>query len=124
MKSAALQRKRVDNRVQEFVWAFGSNSEDEIEKQIARQIEQLKKSGDMEKLLHGSWSHMDAFDEDEWLEHLEEHLKEIVNIPEKMKEHLQRVWKSTDKKYMTVLHRNTQSLPNGLRNADIVWMNI
>ena len=52
----------------------------EIEKQIARQIEQLKKSGDMEKLLHGSWSHMDAFDEDEWLEHLEEHLKEIVNI--------------------------------------------
>ncbi len=23
---------------------------------------------------------MDAFDEDEWLEHLEEHLKEIVNI--------------------------------------------
>ena len=32
--------------------------------------------------------------------------------------------KSTDKKYMTVLHRNTQSLPNGLRNADIVWMNI
>ena len=34
----------------------------------------------MEKLFHGSWSHMDAFDEDEWLEHLEEHLKEIVNI--------------------------------------------
>lgn len=76
----SASRKRVDNRVQEFVWAFGSNSEDEIEKQIARQIEQLKKSGDMEKLLHGSWSHMDAFDEDEWLEHLEEHLKEIVNI--------------------------------------------
>ena len=23
---------------------------------------------------------MDAFDEDEWLEHLEEHLKEIVNV--------------------------------------------
>lgn len=76
----SASRKRVDNRVQEFVWAFGSNSEDEIEKQIARQIEQLRKSGDMEKLLHGSWSHMDAFDEDEWLEHLEEHLKEIVNI--------------------------------------------
>ena len=76
----SASRKRVDNRVQEFVWAFGSNSEDEIEKQIARQIEQLKKSGDMEKLLHGSWSHMDAFDEDEWLEHLEEHLKENIDI--------------------------------------------
>ena len=76
----SASRKRVDNRMQEFVWAFGSNTEDEIEKQIVRQIEQLKKNGDVEKLLHGSWSHMEAFDEDEWLEHLEEHLKEIVNI--------------------------------------------
>lgn len=25
-------------------------------------------------------AHMDEFDQDEWLEHLEEHLKEIVNI--------------------------------------------
>ncbi len=73
-------RKRVDNRVQEFVWAFGRESEKEIENQIILQIEQLKKSGDVEKLFHGRWSHMDAFDEDEWLEHLEEHLKEIVNI--------------------------------------------
>lgn len=73
-------RKRVDNRVQEFVWAFGRESEKEIENQIIIQIEQLKKSGDVEKLFHGRWSHMDAFDEDEWLEHLEEHLKEIVNI--------------------------------------------
>ena len=73
-------RKRVDNRAQEFVWAFGRESEKEIENQIILQIEQLKKSGDVEKLFHGRWSHMDACDEDEWLEHLEEHLKEIVNI--------------------------------------------
>ena len=73
-------RKRVDNIAQEFVWAFGRESEKEIENQIILQIEQLKKSGDVEKLFHGRWSHMDAFDEDEWLEHLEEHLKEIVNI--------------------------------------------
>ena len=73
-------RKRVDNRAQEFVWAFGRESEKEIENQIILQIDQLKKSGDVEKLFHGRWSHMDAFDEDEWLEHLEEHLKEIVNI--------------------------------------------
>ena len=56
----SASRKRVDNRVQEFVWAFGSESETEIEKQILRQIEQLKKSGDVENLLHGSWSHMEA----------------------------------------------------------------
>ena len=43
-------RKRVDNRAQEFVWAFGRESEKEIENQIILQIEQLKKSGDVEKL--------------------------------------------------------------------------
>ena len=76
-------RKRVDNRVQEFVWAFGKESEKEIENQIMLQIDQLKKSGDVENLFHRRWSHMDAFYEDEWLEHLEEHLKAIVNIPGK-----------------------------------------
>ena len=76
----SVSRKRADNRVQEFVWAFGAETEEQIEKQILLQIEQLKESGDVEKLLHGRWSHMEAMDEDEWMEHLEEHLKEIVNI--------------------------------------------
>ena len=78
MRSAS--RKRADNRVQELVWAFGSESEEQIEKQIRLQIEQLKKTGDVEEMLHGRWSHMEELDEDEWLEHLEEHLKEIVHI--------------------------------------------
>lgn len=76
----SASRKRADNRVQEFVWAFGSQAEEEIERQIRCQIEQLKKTGDVEYLLHGRWSHMEDLDQDEWLEHLEEHLKEIVNI--------------------------------------------
>ena len=76
----SASRKRADNRVQEFVWAFGTETEEQIEKQILLQIEQLKEGGDVENLLHGRWSHMEALDEDEWLEHLEEHLKEIVNI--------------------------------------------
>ena len=76
----SASRKRADNRVQEFVWAFGSQAGEEIERQIGCQIEQLKKTGDVEYLLHGRWSHMEDLDQDEWLEHLEEHLKEIVNI--------------------------------------------
>ena len=77
-KSAS--RKRADNRVQEIVWAFGSETEAQIEKQIAIQIEQLKQTGDVDNLLHSKWSHMEELDEDEWLEHLEEHLKEIVHV--------------------------------------------
>ena len=76
----AASRKRADNRVQEFVWAFGNEAEDVIERQIRHQIRQLKESGDVEELLHGRWAHMEELDEDEWMEHLEEHLKEIVNI--------------------------------------------
>ena len=63
-------RKRVDNSVQEFVWAFGSDSEAEIEKQIHLQIEHLKENGDMQELLHGQWNHMDELDADAWIEHL------------------------------------------------------
>ena len=77
-RSASL--KRADNRVQEFVWAFGADAETEMEKQIMRQIEYLKETKNVEELLHGSWSHMEELDLDEWLEHLEEHLKEIVRI--------------------------------------------
>lgn len=77
-RSASL--KRADNRVQEFVWAFGADAEAEMERQIICQIEHLKETKDVEGLLHGSWSHMDEWDMDEWLEHLEEHLKEIVSI--------------------------------------------
>ena len=76
----SASRKRADNRVQEFVWAFGQDAETAIEKQIEKQIEQLKETGDVEALLHGRWAHMEELDEDEWLEYLEEHLKEIVNI--------------------------------------------
>lgn len=76
----SASRRRADNRVQEFVWAFGEESEEQIEKQIEMQIEQLKETKDVENLIHGRWSHMEDLDQDEWLEHLEEHLKEIVNM--------------------------------------------
>ena len=59
-----------------------------MEKQIARQIAHLTSDKDVEELIHGRWSHMEALDEDEWLEHLEEHLKEIVNISGKDEETL------------------------------------
>ena len=73
-------RKRAENLVQEFVWAFGEQAEEQIEKQIHQQIQKLKQNGDVRTLIHGSWSHMDALDEDEWLEHLETHMAEIVRI--------------------------------------------
>ena len=34
----------------------------------------------MQELLHGQWNHMDELDADAWIEHLEEHMKEIVKI--------------------------------------------
>lgn len=76
----SASRKRIDNRLQEFSWAFGSESEEVIEKQIHLQIEQLRETGDLEGLIRGNWQYKGAMDEDEWIEHLEEHIKEIVQI--------------------------------------------
>ena len=76
----SLVRKRVEDTMQEFVWAFGEKAEDAIEKQIHDQIELLKETKDMDSLFHGSWNQMASMDEDEWLEHLEAHLTEIVRV--------------------------------------------
>lgn len=46
-RSASL--KRADNRVQEFVWAFGADAETEMEKQIMRQIESFERDEGMWK---------------------------------------------------------------------------
>lgn len=73
-------RRRIENRMQEFSWAFGNETEAVIERQIQSQIEQLRKTGDLEELFHSGWYYMEEMDEDEWLEHLEEHMKEIVTI--------------------------------------------
>lgn len=71
-------RKRFDNRIQEFTWAFGKETEAVIEHQIHLQLEKLKKSQDVDALIHGNWDYKEARDEKEWLDHLQEHLGEIV----------------------------------------------
>ena len=78
---ASPSRKRAENSVQESIWGFGGDAEYEIEKQIMRQITNLSKDGKLDSICHmGNWTYMDAACEDEWLEHLEEHLKELVRI--------------------------------------------
>lgn len=78
----------------------------------------------MEKLFHGRWSHMDAFDEDEWLEHLEEHLKEIVNISGKDEKLLLNVSKSIEKKYIEESGMNILKWQKDLRKEDMFLMSI
>ena len=121
MTDRSASRKRADNRVQEFVWAFGAETEEQIEKQILLQIEQLKESGDVENLLHGR-CHMEAMDEDEWLEHLEEHLKEIVNISEKDEKTLARRLRNTAGRCMTALQTEHPELAERFMSADMCWM--
>ena len=72
---------KLRNSVQEYIWGFGGDAEYEIEKQIMRQITNLSKNGDLDSISQmGNWGYMDSIDEDEWLEHLEEHLKELVRV--------------------------------------------
>ena len=71
-------QKRFDNRIQEFTWAFGKEAETVIENQIRLQVEKLKESQDIEALFHGNWGYKEAMDEKEWMDHLKDHLEEIV----------------------------------------------
>jgi len=76
----SIAKKRAESTLHEFMWAYGSDCEAEMERQIHKQIEELQKTGDIETLIHGSWNQLGAMDEDEWLEHLEAHLAEISRI--------------------------------------------
>lgn len=76
----SVAKKHAENTIHEFLWAYGADFEEEIERQIHKQIEELEKTGNFETLIHGSWNQLDAMDEDEWLEHLEAHLAEIARI--------------------------------------------
>ena len=74
------QRKRADNKAREFKWAYGDMADSIIEKQISIQIDKLKKTGNIEDLFQNTWHYMNEMDEDEWIEHLEDHIKEIVSV--------------------------------------------
>ena len=80
--------------VQELVWAFGDDAEDVIERHIQESIRSMKKGADMEQVMSGFWSQMDIQDEDEWLEHMESHIEEIVRVTgedeNKIAEHIER----------------------------------
>lgn len=79
-KEHSVKRQRAENIVQEFVWAYGERAEEQIEKRIEEQLQRLSEGGTMEELMSGSWKQLGSMDEDEWLEHLEAHLSEIVKI--------------------------------------------
>lgn len=75
-----IKRKRTDTMVQELVWAFGDDAEDVIERHIQESIRSMKNGADMDQIMSGFWSQMDIQDEDEWLEHMESHIEEIVRV--------------------------------------------
>lgn len=79
-------RQQMESRIQEFSWAYGSRTEAVLEQQIRQQVERLKISHDVKELLRGNWHYTGAVDEDNWIVHLEEHIKEIVQASGKDEE--------------------------------------
>lgn len=72
-----------EEAMQEFEWAFGEDSEKQMEKLVEDvishidAIEELKPDTDIE--LHSDvWHHLGKYDEDRLLEHLERHLNEVA----------------------------------------------
>ena len=65
---------------------------------------------------------MEAMDEDEWLEHLEEHLKEIVNISGKDEKTLARRLEEHRREVHDRMQQSIRSLRSASRSADMCWM--
>lgn len=107
--SRSVVQKRLDNRIQEFTWAFGMETEAIIEKHIRSQLKQLELSGDIEGFFRGNWGYKEAMDEDQWLVHLEEHLKEIVQASE-IDEYilLDKLEKSREDIYLRLMEENPE----------------
>lgn len=76
----SLVRRRVENSVEEYVWAYGDEAFSAIESQIEKEIEKLKLTKDFDSLISGNWNELATIDEEEWLEHLEAHIAEIGRI--------------------------------------------
>ena len=73
-----IRRKKVENKAQELIWAFGDDAEEVIEKHVRESISSIHRGADVDEIMTGFWNQMDVQDEDEWLEHMEAHIEEIV----------------------------------------------
>ncbi len=73
-----------ENTLEEFAWAFGDDTVEEIEKKVHQVMEQLHKLPDLERLADlgieeklKNWHSLGAIDEDEILRRMELHLDEL-----------------------------------------------
>ena len=71
-------RRRIDNHIQELSWAFGSDVDKALDDLIRQRRKSLKEGGEDDVIIY-PWHFYGEIDEDEWLEHLEEHIKELAD---------------------------------------------
>ena len=71
-------RRRAENSLHEFSWAFGEDADRVIAEIIRSHRGEIQATGSIETIIHG-WRYVDPDDEEEWLDHLEEHSKELSN---------------------------------------------
>lgn len=73
-----------DEILEEFEWAFGKDAEEQMEKHVEEIIANITKfteklTPDIDiNLKSKSWKHLESYDQDKLLEHLEKHLNEIA----------------------------------------------
>lgn len=73
-----------DEIFEEFEWAFGNEAEKQMEKHVKEIIENISKFTETLtpevdiKYRAKAWNHLEAYDQDRLLEHLEKHLNEIA----------------------------------------------
>lgn len=80
----------MENTLEEFTWAFGEDTVDQIEKWVHSVLQHIHKIPELEEVVEGglenylaSWKSLGAIDEDEFLRRMELHMDEL---PENLSE--------------------------------------
>lgn len=110
-----IRRRKAEDAAQELVWAFGEEAEEIIEKHVMDAIGNMKNEEDVDAVLNGFWNQMPLEDQDEWLEHLEAHIQEIVRATGEGEEKLAELIEQRRHQIMTLIEKEHPELAERYR---------
>jgi anti-anti-sigma regulatory factor len=110
-----IRRRKAEDVAQELVWAFGEEAEEIIEKHVMDAIGNMKNEEDVDAALNGFWNQMPLEDQDEWLEHLEAHIQEIVRATGEGEEKLAELIEQRRHQIMTLIEKEHPELAERYR---------
>ncbi|MGN0485038.1 MAG: SulP family inorganic anion transporter [Lachnospiraceae bacterium] len=111
----------VENSLEEFTWAFGENTAEQIEKRVQYVLHNIQQIPELEDMTErglmrkkGNWRHLGAIDEDEFLRRMEFHMDEL---PEHLRSQVNRkeIIRLIEKRRQRIMEQLQQENPEVIK---------